>query len=482
MSITLRILSGFILLSGIGYYLVFRPAMERVERQYLEAAEEPMVDAAHLLAELFAVAWESADARDATLAQYAEQARRANHREIDAMIYEFRKTRVAMHVYVTDEHGILLCDSGHPERVGENFSARLDVWRTLRGEYGARSTRTDEEDPLTSVMHVAAPILGRDGKLLGVVTVYKPQGSMLEFIESTRRTLQKMGLLAAGAALLAGLLLSQWVSAPLRRLTDYASAVARGERVTLPYLPGRSLHKLGQTLGEMRSALDGRQYVAGYVESLTHEMKSPVAAIRGAAELLEEPMPDAQRVKFLRNIQTETVRLAQLSERLLVLASVETRDPASRRERVNLSALVENCCEAENGLLAARALHLEKQIEPDCQVEGEPVLLEMAVMNLLQNAMEFSPSGGLIVVRLRRSEATVDLVIEDEGPGIPEYARERVFERFYSLPRPDSGKKSSGLGLCFVKEAAVLHAGEIVLNARVGGGTQAIFSLPGQPV
>jgi two-component system sensor histidine kinase CreC len=113
-------------------------------------------------------------------------------------------------------------------------------------------------------------------------------------------------------------------------------------------------------------------------------------------------------------------------------------------------------------------------------VRGDPWLLELALGNLLQNAIDFAPKGGVITVRGFHCDVNVVCEVEDSGPGIPDYARERVFERFYSLPRPDSGKKSTGLGLCFVKEVAQLHGGSVELANRVGApGAQALLILPG---
>ena len=89
---------------------------------------------------------------------------------------------------------------------------------------------------------------------------------------------------------------------------------------------------------------------------------------------------------------------------------------------------------------------------------GDAFLLQTALTNLVQNAADFSPDGAVISVGLKTVDARACFVVEDEGPGLPEYAKSRVFERFYSLPRPHNGKKSSGLGLCFVRETALLVA------------------------
>jgi two-component system sensor histidine kinase CreC len=112
---------------------------------------------------------------------------------------------------------------------------------------------------------------------------------------------------------------------------------------------------------------------------------------------------------------------------------------------------------------------------------GERFLLRQALANLLQNAIEFTPSGGSIAIRAATGPGGIELAIADTGAGIPEYALPRVFDRFYSLPRPDTGQKSSGLGLSLVREAVRLHGGEVRLAHNPGGGVCATIRLPCVP-
>ena len=111
-------------------------------------------------------------------------------------------------------------------------------------------------------------------------------------------------------------------------------------------------------------------------------------------------------------------------------------------------------------------------------VQGDAVLLRQALANLLDNAADFAPQGSTIEIGLAREAGRWRVTVADHGPGLPDYAIGRTFERFYSLPRPAGGSRSSGLGLCFVAEAAALHGGEAMLANRPGGGAVATLSLP----
>jgi two-component system sensor histidine kinase CreC len=471
-SLTARILTGFIVLALAGFYFLFEPVVDRVERQYLEAAEEPMIDTAEMLAGIVSHELETTGRLPPSLGPGLKL---AASRRLDAQVYNLHKEKVLMDVYVTDARGIVLYDSGHPERIGTDVSIYNDVGRTLAGDYGARSTRENEADRYSSIMYVGAPLVVR-GHIVGALSVYKPQRAMRSFISETRRQLYALALGSIAIFLLVGFLLSRWVTEPLSRLTRHAEAVTRGERPAPLRLPGRQLRVLEESLERMRDALEDRNYVQSYVQTLSHEMKAPVAAIRGASELLEEELPTERREQFLANIRTEAVRLQNLIEQLLALASLESRKRLENPQRIELGGVAARVVDE----IRSRGGNVHLHTADGCVVLGDEFLLETALRNLLQNAMDFSPLGEPIEVRIARDGDRIVATILDAGPGIPDYAAERVFDRFYSLPRPGTVRKSSGLGLCFVREAATLHGGSAMLVNRSGHrGAEATLDLPG---
>lgn len=276
-----------------------------------------------------------------------------------------------------------------------------------------------------------------------------------------------------------GSLFSTWLTYPIQRLMNYAKAVRDGRRVTLPKLGSSEVATLGRTIEDMRNALEGRKYIENYVQALTHEIKSQVAAIRGAAELLHEQMPAEQREKFLHNIHTETIRIQEIVDRLLLLSAVEAKNTLDERSRIDLTQVLRNAIASLETQVAGKEIALETALPVEvCMVEGDAFLIEKALLNLLQNALAFAPLGGRIRASLERRDGRCIVTVEDNGPGIPEFAKPRVFERFFSLPRPDTGKKSSGLGLAFVREVTTLHHGSITLCDASGGGTIAALDLP----
>ncbi len=477
MRLTLFVIAGFLVIALTGFFFLLRATYDDVERQYAQAAEEPMVDMAHLLAAMLESGLED-EKIDPTL--FRDAFERAYSHDFQAKIYNLQKSRLFTHVYVTDADGIVLFDSQNAENVGKDFSTWRDVALTLQGQYGARSSRADPENSLTSVLYVAAPI-SRNGRTIGVVSVSRPEDSTMgPFVSETRRTILRNGVIAALVVIVLGALWTYWLLRPISQLTGYANAVRHGERVAMPNMGSAELRTLGQALEEMRDALEGKQYVENYVQTLTHELKSPLAAIRGAAELLDEDMPREKRSRFLSNIRNETQRSEDLVRRLLQLAAIESRKSLTKPEDIDVVRLIREEMERIQPLLQPRSIRIrfEPGSSPSATISGDRFTLQTALHNLLANAIDFSPEGGEVVIGYRVDDGNVVLEVCDHGPGIPEYAREKVFGRFYSLKHTISGKKSSGLGLCFVKEAAELHNGQVRLNDNQPSGIRAELILP----
>jgi two-component system, OmpR family, sensor histidine kinase CreC len=470
-SITARILLGSLVLSIAGVLLFLSLVSKRVGQAYREAVEEPMVDTAEVIAGVIANEIETTGSFSDS---WKSGFQTANQRTLHAQIYSLLKTRISMDLYVTDSSGIVQLDSGHPENVGRDFRAFHDVAMTLQGHYGARAT-IQESGQRGLILYVAAPILVKH-RIWGVATVYKPQHDVQEFLADTERTLTLVGLSVVIVCTAIGAVLSRWVTAPLAQLTAHAIAISQGDRPVPLRLPGRHLRVLGESLEQMRDALEGRRYVQSYVQSLSHEMKAPVAAISGASELLQEKMPEEQRTRFLTNIRTESTRLQRLIDQLVALSVIENRKKLEELHRIDLSAVVDRVVRQIRERSPTVTIRLA--VGQKAFVTGDEFLLENAVTNLLQNAIEFSPLVATVTVSVERKGKTVVVRILDEGPGIPAYALNKIFDRFYSLARPSTGKRSSGLGLCFAREVANLHHGSVMVqNRRDSQGAEAVLTL-----
>jgi len=473
MKLGLRIFLFYLAIFAACLYFTTDWIWTTLRSRYLESVEEPLVDSANLLASLA----EREMARpDFTVSDLEATLARAHSRPISARIYDLDKSEVDQEIYVTDARGRVVLDTRRPSAVGQDYSRFLDVKRTLEGRYGARATRQDPEDPFSTALYIGAPIY-RNGRVNGVLTVVEPTASIEAFLQLARPAFVRAALLTVGVAALLSLALSYLLTRPIDRLARYADDIRLGKRPPFPKLGRTEIADLGMAIRRMQEALEGRQYAEEYVQTLTHELKSPLSAIRGAAELLEEGMPLQQQARFVGNIRQEAERIARIVERMLELAKLENRREVPEMAPLELDAMVRTVAESAEPLLAGKELKLEIAAPDRLTVSGNAFLLHQALENLVQNAIEFSPEGGTVKVAVAPENDRVTISVADEGPGIPAYALDRIFERFYSLGRPDSGRKSTGLGLNLVREVAISHGGTIRVANRPEGGAIAELTL-----
>jgi two-component system sensor histidine kinase CreC len=434
-----------------------------------EVMEEMMVDTAHVLAELASddLAAGRLRAGDTSHSRFATHLRQYAQRPVEARIWGLDKHTLDYRVYLIDATGRVLLDS-QGEAQGQDFSQWRDVVLTLRGEYGARSTRAIPGDDTSSVMHVSAPVWV-DGRIAGVLTVAKPNRTVQGFIDRAEHKLLVQGLWMLGLSVAVGVAVTLWMVWNVRRLRRYAQQV-QGPRGSIgdaapavPQVPGE-LGDLAQAMEQMRLRLQGHDYVASYVKALTHELKSPVSALRGAGELLQDDLPPEDRRLFARQVVQQSERLQHLIERLLELSKLEQRTPVHPNTRVGLNDCVQGAVQQVQARAQQRGITLV------CQGQGghgpwEAELLTLAIGNVLDNAIDFAPAGSRVDIAL--SEGVV--AIRDHGPGVPDYALPRLGERFYTTARPGGERSGSGLGLANVQRVLALHGGQLrVENAHPG--------------
>ncbi|MED5620419.1 two-component system sensor histidine kinase CreC [Ideonella sp. BN130291] len=484
MKLGLRLLLAFFLITGIAAFFVLRVFVQEVRPSVREVMEDLLVDTANILAEM------AADdlARmppGGTLQQsaFAQNLRQYAARPVDAKIWGLAKQTLDYRVYVTDDTGRVVFDSGDPQggsAVGQDYSRWRDVRLTLRGEYGARATREQPADDSSSVMHVAAPIKSPHGRIIGVLTVAKPLRTVQPFVERAERKILLSGVWLLGLSLVVGVAVTGWLVWSVRRLRHFALEVQVGERRTPPHLSGE-LGELASAMGAMRDRLEDRQHLEQTVRALTHELKSPMTAIAAAAELLQDELPEADRQAFARDIQEQVRRQRVLVERMLELSKLEQRRALAHPQRLALVAVADAVVTRAETRARQRGVLLQwLRREADAHVQGDAELLELAIANLLDNAIDFSPAGGAVVLSVWADAEGAHLRVQDNGPGVEDYALRRLGERFFSTPRPSAPseppRKGSGLGLAIVREVMALHGGRIrFANVQPGLAAQIVL-------
>ncbi|MCG7548117.1 two-component system sensor histidine kinase CreC [Pseudoalteromonas sp. Of7M-16] len=445
-------------------YFVSSTLLKEIKPTVRQTTEETLVDMANLLAVLVADDLANETLQSSKIAHLIQQ---FGNRSVDAAIWGVDKKSMTHRIYVTDMSGIVVADSWQQD-IGRDFSRWNDVYLTLRGQYGARSTATDPNDPLSTVMHVAAPVIYQ-GQTIGSLTVAKANRSVQPFIDLSKQRVINWLAVMSVLVLLVGAVIAWRINSALKKLSVYAYKMGRGEKATKPVF--RVFYEYGQlsdALADMRNQLDGKNYVESYVETLTHELKSPLSGIKGASELLQMPLEEDKRHRFATNIERESERMQSLIDKLLVLAKLEKQPELEQTSDINSADLVHYVADTLNIKMEQKAVKYQFDGTLSIAIVGDIFLLRQALLNLFDNALDFVTQGGALEVHIVQRDEHCCFVIFNEGAPIPDYALARLTERFYSLPRAN-GNKSTGLGLNFVEQVAKLHFGYLQIRNRNKG-------------
>ncbi|MBE0305228.1 two-component system sensor histidine kinase CreC [Leptospira interrogans serovar Yeoncheon] len=448
----------------IGYYYFVDKIEESIRPRYMEAVEESLNDTAHLLASLLEREFSQ---KNDSLEKISERIlspvmQTTTERDLNSKIFEITKKKVDLQLYVTDERGIVIYDSEKLKK-GQDYSKKNDVYLTLQGKYGARSSLLFGSE---KGLFVAAPIR-KSGKIIGVLTVIKPKKSLIPFIESARKKFWNLSLYVALSIIILFISILYFLFSPIRKLSEYISALRFQKRVPFPKISVPEIRGLGEEMDRLFRELAGKEYVENYVQSMTHEIKSPLSSLLASSELIIEN-PDRLE-SLVSNIQLEGRRIQTILEKLLELSSLENQSQLEKKLNLNLQDVVQETVASSISEAVRKKIRF-RELTETVYVEGNFFFLGMALRNLVQNALDFSNPGSEITVRCGKENGFPFLEVEDSGPGIPSYALERIFEKFYSLPRPDTGRKSSGLGLAFVREIAKLHDADLEVKNGTSTG------------
>jgi len=311
------------------------------------------------------------------------------------------------------------------------------------------------------------------------------------FESAVRRNLHDFVLGAAGS--LAAVFFLLWFVTtrslrPVSAMTRKASQItATNLRERLP-LAGRAdeLDELARVLNDMLDRLGGSlRQMEQFSSGAAHQLRTRLTRIRGELDLiLRSDVADPPR-SALERVQEEVERLSWLCGRLLLLARLDqqTGNASLFDERVDLEEVVNELLEQMAPLAQDRGVGLRRGAMSTVRVRGSRSLLVEALLNLLDNAIRFTPEGGSVAVSLEADGDVVRLSVEDSGPGVPPEERERIFQPFYRTPRTlaEATDDGSGLGLAIVRGIAQAHGGRVELVEAPKGGSVFRLVLPAHP-
>ena len=390
-------------------------------------------------------------------------------------------------IYVTDKDGLLVLDS-RGLTLGKDMRDANEVESALSGVTDSTSVVMEEaagskkargaviEYFLKSrFLNASNPIYGNNGEIIGTVVVVAPlidlmgESYLLRFI-----------FYIFVISLLFGFLGSYRISRNINRIQKYTSNLFGGEDVLMPDL-NNQFNKLARTIRDARADVELKDDVEQYIDTLAHELRTPITGIQLTAENLLTPMSDKQRKRFVENILESNRHMDILVNRLLELSRIERREALKNVEMLNIKEAVNTVLKAPSRVktILDKDLNIDIQISSNATLNGEKILLEQAIGNIVNNALDFSPASGKITMKASQTNSAISIIVLDDGPGIPPQVINKLFTRFFSVTRPDTGTRGNGLGLRFVRKIMKLHGGEVSLQNRfIQQGAEARLRFP----
>jgi len=349
-----------------------------------------------------------------------------------------------------------------------------EVARSLDGQKSSMVRVNDRGEVIVSVAVPVQRFRAIHGSLM-----LSTQGDDIDhMVTAERLAILKVGGVASAVMIVLSLLLASTIAGPVRRLADSAERVRRRirTRVEIPDFTGRrdEIGHLSGALRDMTDALYNRiEAIEMFAADVAHELKNPLTSLRSAVETLPLARNDISRARLLAVIEHDVKRLDRLisdiSDASRLDAELQRQDMTSVDLRRLLTALASVANETRRGNNIGVEMRFEGRGHNDTfSVPGHDSRLGQVISNLLSNAQSFSEAGGKVRINCRRARSEIEIVVDDDGPGIREDALERIFERFYT-DRPHQGfGQNSGLGLSISKQIVEAHGGRIWAENRPG--------------
>ncbi|SEP43292.1 two-component system, OmpR family, sensor histidine kinase ChvG [Methylobacterium sp. ap11] len=351
-----------------------------------------------------------------------------------------------------------------------------EVQRALTG---ARGTLVRRNGPGETIVSVAVPIQ-RGRTVRGALLLSTQEGDIDKIIAAERFSLLQVFIIAALVMVVLSMLVAGQIVGPVGRLAEAAERVRTGikSRQEIPDFTRRTdeIGHLSGALRDMTQALYRRlDAIENFAADVSHELKNPLTSLRSAVETLPLAKTDESRGRLLQVIQHDVKRLDRLISDIADASRLDAELARAEAGRVDLRKLITTVVSVANERRRRGDAAIDLTVEPaPAGVEdafailGHDSRLGQVVNNLLDNARSFSPKGASVRVALRRRRNAVELTVEDDGPGIPHHALERIFERFYT-DRPEQGfGQNSGLGLSISRQIVQAHRGTIRAENRLG--------------
>ena len=375
-----------------------------------------------------------------------------------------------------------LTDNGYLEPFHDPQIDRRDSWPEARAALASRkaSSVVREAPDLTPVFSAAAPLPNGS-----VVMAQINDRNNTRLIRSERAALATAMLIAALFSVALSLWLARTIVKPLRQIARAAHRVrlGRAREVRVPRLPARrdEIGMLARAVSDMSQSLRLRiDNIEAFAADVTHELKNPLASLRSAVDSLERIDDPKLRAQLIDVVRQDVLRLDRLIGDISEAARTDAELARARFRKVDVGKMIEELTHAWEGRRATGDVRIAfaRPRQASAIVIGDPARLARALDNIVDNAISFSPPGGLVEIAAARVGDDVRIRVDDEGPGVPPEQREAIFNRFHSVrPEADPFGRHSGLGLAIARAIVEGHDGEIDVADRDDAPSGARFTI-----
>ena len=388
-----------------------------------------------------------------------------------------RSNALGIRILVINDYAQVLADSNlNRSRNGQTL-IRPEVISAING------TDTFHLDDDAYVLNVAVSVRDMGSGRIGAVLFVAPVDDVFRSIEEMRNDLLLSTLLVGILSIVLVFIQSHYLIAPLKRTVGVVRRMSTGLLTLRIPVRGKDEYAiLAKAFNSLTEKLEQVEKTREeFVSNVSHELKTPLSAVKVLSEsiLLQDTAPEEMYREFLQDINSEVDRMTNITNDLLALVKVDQGNQGLNREILDLNQLVEDIMRRLSPLAEQRNIALIYEAERDVEMNADEIKLTLAISNIVENGIKYTPLGGTVKVNLNADYQSATITIQDTGIGIPEEEQDKIFNRFYRVDKTrDRETGGTGLGLAISRATVLLHNGSIQIRSKPDEGSVFTIRLP----
>ncbi len=384
---------------------------------------------------------------------------------------------------ILNPNGVVLMDSfsallGQRMQLPEVYDI---MFENMDASYGFHRINTESTGWIWSVNYTSA--ISSEYETIGILVYSESIQDVIVRASGMTTTLALVTIIIAIIIILLSLMLSGYITKPIKKLQEVASKIAKGELHQRVETTGNNeISRLGETFNLMSERLETMDAMKSeFVSNASHELKTPLSSMKILAQSLiyDEKADKKVYREFLTDIDAEMDRLNDIISDLLLLTKIENDDRALNLAMISFSDLVNKVAISLRPIAQAKKIRLKTEIVDEITLLADGLKLRIAVVNLIENALKYTDDKGKVDVRVYKKGETANMEVKDTGVGIPKSEQVKIFERFYRVDKARARKTGgTGLGLHITERVVRLHGGTISVKSAYGKGSTFTLTIP----